>query len=311
MSSLAAVENKKSFLTQVTTGKVQKPYFMVLYGPSGIGKTTFAAQAEKTLITGPEEGSNNIDVARAPKAESFEDQMNIIRELRNEKHKFKTLAVDSLGALEPLVWEAVCKMDGSKTIEQAQGGYGKGFVMANKLWQQMINELFALRDEKGMNIICIAHSLVKSFNDPLLPQPYDRYLLNMNEKAAALWTREVDFLGFTNYEIFLKIGQTEKRNKAFTEGKRILYTQRQPGFEAKNRLGLPEEIELDFEVFEREMKSAKGEKIESIRSEIATLTAQISDEATKTAVSETVTKAGEDRTKLYNILNRLKVITKQ
>lgn len=202
-------------------------------------------------------------------------------------------------------------MDGSKTIETAQGGYGKGFVMANKLWQGMINDLFSLREEKGMNIICIAHSLVKAFNDPLLTQPYDRYILNLNEKAASLWTREVDFLGFANYEIFLKVGQTEKRNKAFSEGKRILYTQRQPGFEAKNRLGLPEEIELDYKVFETEMQNAKGESVEAIKKEIDGYVVNVADSDTRAAVVKAVMGADNNRAKLYQILNRLKVMTKQ
>jgi hypothetical protein len=297
---------------KVTKGKIRKPYFMVLYGPAGIGKSTFAAGAPNTVFIGNEEGTYNLDVTRAEKATKFKDVTDAISDLRKEKHDFKTVAIDSLGGLEPLVWDAVCAMDGSKTIEQAQGGYGKGYVMANKLWQGMINDLLALREEKGMNVIAIAHSLVKSFNDPMLPQGYDRYQLALNDKAALIWTREVDMLGFANMETYLKEGESEKKNRALSENKRILYTERRPGFEAKNRLGVPAEIPFEYSAFESAIGTVSPiiETIADIHSEIIQLTAKVKDEVTQKIVMDTVEKAKDNIQELKAIRVRLNQITK-
>jgi len=296
-------------LKKITKGRIKKPFFMLLAGPPGIGKTTFAAGSENALIIGPEEGSYNLDVSRAPKANSLNDILNVIDELRSQDHEFKTLVIDSLSATEPLVWEAVCKVDGSKSIEQAQGGFGKGYTMANKMWQNLISSLHSLRDEKNMNIIVIAHSMIKPFNDPMLAQPYDRYVISLNEKASALWSREVDVIGFANYEIFLKIGQTEKKNKALSENNRILYLNRRPEFEAKNRLGLPDEMPLLFSEFENHLKNAYSiGSVESITLEIQDLLQEVKDQDLKDKITASI--IGANQQKLMQIKNRIKEILK-
>jgi hypothetical protein len=300
-------------LDKVTTGKIKRPLFMVIFGTPGVGKSTFAAGAPDTLFIGNEEGTFNMDVARLPKARSFEEIMATIKELRTVQHAYQTLAIDALDGLEPLVWDSVCKVDGAATIDLAQGGYGKGYVLANKYWQSMIDALIALREERGMNIIAIAHSQVKAFNDPVLIQPYDRYQMKLNEKAAALWREAVDVLGFANYETFLKKGDTEKKNRALGDGKRVLHTERRPGFDAKNRMGLPPEMDLSFDELMKHAENsiAKPESSDEIIADINTLSKYVSDSTTLSKVTDSVVKAGTDVTKLKPIRDRLKTITKK
>ena len=99
-----------SILSQVTKGKIKKPFFICLFGPPGIGKSTFAAEAPNVLFAGNEEGTFNINTSRLPKAKSFDELMQAITELKTEKHDYKTLAIDALDGIEPLVWDAVCKL---------------------------------------------------------------------------------------------------------------------------------------------------------------------------------------------------------
>ena len=63
-----------------------------------------------------------------PLARTFDDVMQALAALYTEEHGFRTLVVDSVDWLEPLVWAQVCKDQGWKSIEDA--GYGKGYVNA-------------------------------------------------------------------------------------------------------------------------------------------------------------------------------------
>jgi len=51
-------------------------------------KTTFAANAPGVLFMGNEEGTYNLDVARLPKAKSYEDITGAISELKATKHNY-------------------------------------------------------------------------------------------------------------------------------------------------------------------------------------------------------------------------------
>ncbi len=294
-----------SFLDSLSKGIVKKPLFMILYGPQGVGKTTFASKADGVVFIETESGSNNLDVTRGKKMATFKEIRDAINDLRKDRHNFKTLVIDSLTNAEALLHQAICELDKVKTIDLAQGGYGKGYTLANTWWGEMIKDLIALRDEREMNIICIGHSIIKAFNCPMLLQPYDRYIMQMNEKAAALWMREVDFVGFTNYEIFLKIGQTEKKNKAMGDADRILYTQRQPGFEAKNRLGLPSEMPLDFDVFKKAIDNSTPETAEDVLTEIQDLKLRLTDEEKLKKTDEYIAKAQGHLPTLNKLRSRL------
>lgn len=170
--------------------------------------------------------------------------------------------------------------------------------------------LSRLRNERKMNIILIAHSQIKAFNDPSIATPYDRYQLKLNEKAAALWREFVDFVGFATYEVFVKKNEVaDKKAKAFGDGKRVLYTERRPSFDAKNRLGLPFELPLSFSEFMKAVDLGEPEPLEELKKDLFELCPLIKDEGIKTTVMDSIEKAGTDTQQLTKIRNRLRVIT--
>lgn len=295
-------------LDKVTTGKIKRPYLVLIYGPDGVGKTTFAADAPKTIFLGKESGSDNLDVARLPEPQSYSDIIAALDELRTADHPYQTLALDSLDWIEPMVWAAVCKEDGVASIEKVGGGYGKGYTEANAYWMKMMDRLRMLREAKGMHVIVIAHSQVKTFNDPNHQAPYDRYQLKLNEKAAGLWREFVDVVGFANYEVYTKTDASGKKSKAFGSGKRILYTQRMAAYDAKDRLGLPEEgITLSFAEF-NSRASNQNPQVEQTLGHIRELVKLVPEDK-RPVVEDSVLKAGANLTVLNKILNRLRDLT--
>lgn len=294
-----------SFLQQVKKGKIKKPHLVLVYGPDGCGKTTFGASAPKSIIVGPESGSNNLDVARyEPK--TYHEIMSAISELTLEKHDFETLVLDSLDWMEPMVWAAVCEFGKVKSIEQFGGGYGKGYTEAQRYWLDMMQALKNLRERRNMNVVVIAHSQIKAFNDPAQPAPYDRYMLKLNEKASALWREFVDTVLFATFEVYVKEADG-KKTKAYGDGMRVAFTERRPGYDAKNRFGLPHQIPFSWSDYEREIMTANPDDPNKLKESISAMIDQLSDEQLKIKVIDAVQAAGDNAQQLHAIKNRLAI----
>ena len=103
-------------MLKVSKGKRQKPRRMFVYGPPGVGKSTFASQAPDCVFLPIEDGLNDIDCVRTEQIQSWPDFLNIMRELMNEEHKFKWVAVDSVDWLEKLISTTFAKRTALKAL---------------------------------------------------------------------------------------------------------------------------------------------------------------------------------------------------
>lgn len=292
-----------SLLSQVVTGKIDAPHFVLIYGPDGVGKTSFAAAAPKPIFLGTEEGTNSLDVARFPVMHDFDEASQAIKELTDGKHDYQTLAVDSIDWLETLVWKKVCKTHGQTSIEDF--GYGKGYAYALQVWKEWIESVKALRRVRKMNVVFVAHSQVKTFNDPSQTAAYDRHQLKLNDKAGALFREAVDAVFFATYETFVK-EEKGKKAKAFGDGKRVIFTERRPGFDAKNRMGLPFEIPLSWNDYVAVSANSNPDQVKIICSDIEELIEGVTDLELKKIMQKAYVDAGKDPQRLREILNRIR-----
>lgn len=292
-----------SLLKQVTKGRIQKPYCLIVYGPPGVGKTTFAADFPKPIFLGAEDGTSTLDVHRLPQPQSVHDVFAAVKELTTEAHDYKTLVIDSLDWIEPLVNAEVCKKAGVSNIEEI--GYGKGHVAALKIWQEMIQYLTALREKRAMHLVMIAHAHIKTISDPKEQKSFDRYTLKLHEKASALFSEFVDSILFATYEVFVR---TENgKNKAISSGARVLFCEWRAHVLAKNRYGLGFQIPLSFEAFDTGVKSGAPDDPAVLKSQISELLKKVQNEELKTKATESV-KTADSAMKLAKILNRLEAV---
>ena len=294
-----------SFLSKVTTGKIKKPRMVLIYGPDGCGKSTFGAQAPSPIFLGSEEGTNNLDVARFPPVSKWSDIMASLNELSSEKHEYKTLVIDSLDWIEPLLYQHICDRYGVKSIELAAGGYGKGFSESLNEWIGFNKLLSKLRDEKKMNVILIAHAEITKFSDPNAQVEYDRFSLKLYKKSSSLFREFVDCVLFANFEVVAKKDGTKTR--AYGDGVRVMYTERRPGFDAKNRFGLPFSLPLSWHDFDKACDEDKSNSLPFLKTSINELASQL-DEELKKKVIETMEKAGDNIPQLEAIRNRVLII---
>lgn len=241
-------------LNQVTTGPIQRPHFIGLYGPGGVGKSTFGASAPKPIFLGTDDGTGTMDVARFPIVETWGKAIQAIETLENEKHDFETLVIDTVNGLEPLLWSHLCRESRCNSIEEVDGGFGKGYVRAREQWEEFFKRLKRLRNK--MNVICLGHAAIKAVNDVIEGERYDRYLLKMNQEAAAVFHESVDCMFFGKFETFFRKDKGATKAKAIGEGRRVMFTEERPGFLAKSRFDLPPIMELSWDDFANSVKSA-------------------------------------------------------
>ncbi len=236
-------------LEQVQWGVVSAPRRMEIYGVGGVGKSTFASMAPSPIFIPTEDGLAGIDCHRFPLATSVADVVAALAELYTEPHEYQTVVIDSLDWLQTLVFARVCKERGVESIEDIP--YGKGYVFALTPWREVLAGLDALRNERGMGVILIAHAQIERFADPRM-DTYDRYSPRLQKLASALIQEWCDEVLFATYKVHTKT-TTEafdrKRVQAIGKGERILCTTERPAHVAKNRLGLPDEIPLDYRIY--------------------------------------------------------------
>ena len=236
-------------MKQIQTGKQKRPRRVMLYGTHGIGKSTFGAMAEKPIFITTEDGLGEIDCDQFPLATKYSDVLNTLSALYSEDHDYDTVVIDSLDWLERLIFEEVCNKRGVESIEDI--GYAKGYTFALTQWREILEGLDALRNERDMQIILIAHARIEKFENPET-ESYDRYTPRLNKHASALIQEWCDEVLFATYRVHTKQtdeGFNRKRTQGIGTGERIIRTTERPAHVAKNRLNLPDELPLDYRVY--------------------------------------------------------------
>ena len=286
----------------------------LVYGKDGLGKSTFASQAPAPIFVGPEvaQGTKNLDVARAPHPANFSEVIAQIDELATARHEFQTLVFESLDWFEPMVWQHVCDQQKWANIEAP--GYGKGYVIAQREWEAFRDALQRVVT-RGMNAVLIAHSMVKTFNDPATGAAYDRFQVKLQDRAAALLREFVDDVLFVNQEVITAQDKNlERKGKvwALGEGVRLIYAEGRPGFDAKNRHGLPFTLPLSWEDYSAAVESGNPQDPEVLQKSILAMIDEVTDdELKKAAVAWYEKTPKDDAAKLAVIENRLRLKLKK
>jgi len=123
-------------------------------------------------------------------------------------------------------------------------------------------------------------------------------------KAGGFLKEWSDAVLFAQHETFaVKDGQ---RSKGVSTGARVVHTEREAAFDAKNRYGLPATIPLGWSEFVDAIAAVDSAKhAEALRAEIATVTAKLEDAELTPKVEKAVADAGDNTNTLNEILNRV------
>jgi len=254
-------------LADVKSAKQDRPPRIILAGVEKVGKSTFASNFPGAVFL-PVKGEEGIDALSAdtfPVIKEYESLMESLRLLYKEDHKFSCLVVDSISAMEPLIWQYVCEKEHAASIEKVGGGYGKGYTEALLIWREVMGALDALRAKKNMTVIVIGHVVVKTFTDPQANN-YDQYQLDLNVKATNSFYRWADAILFCNKKVLVKTedkGFNKKAGKGIGDNESYLYTQKRPAHPGGGRgiYGqLPYELPLKYQAFDEALTNIEKGK---------------------------------------------------
>lgn len=230
-------------ISQLRRIRATDPPRVLIYGPPGMGKTTLASEWPDPVFLQVEDGTpGDLELASFGRLSSFDEVMESIGSLYTEDHGQRTVVLDSLDKLEPLVWEKVCADNNWQTIEAP--GYGKGYVSADAYWRELIEGMNALRRDKGMGVVYIAHSSIDTVNDPMT-QAYSRFDIRLHKRAVGIFQDEVDAILFLNQDVSIKADDPKSKQgrvRADGGGNRWIYAAPRPAFVAKNRYGVPDKL---------------------------------------------------------------------
>ena len=241
-------------LSLVTTKGNGFPNRYILHAVEGWGKTSFGAQTPKPIFlqTGGETGLETLidagrlpDTAHFPAIQTWEELLGAIETLRVEEHPYRTLVGDTLNGAETLCHRFICDRDfGGEWGNKGFGSYNKGYEVALPEWMNFLNALDRLRSERKMTILWLCHTKVKPFRNPE-GADYDRYQPDIHEKTWGPSHKWADCVLFGNFEITVQVDKADAKKGKGTGGTyRLMYTERHAAYDAKNRLGLPSEIEM-------------------------------------------------------------------
>lgn len=241
------MEGRYILMFEINTGVVKTPLKVIIYGTEGVGKTTLASKFPKPLFIDAENGSGALNVARYPYPTSWQMLMSEVQEFLNNPQGYKTLVIDSIDWAEAKAIEMICagmKVNGIEDI-----GWSKGYTYLNEEMGRLLNLLTEVIN-RGVNVVLIAHMVIRTITKPEETGSYDRYELKLkqakNGNNCQLVKEWADLILFCNYREFLVADKTTGKKKATGGKERIMYTEHAATWDAKNRFGLPEVLPLDF-----------------------------------------------------------------
>ena len=226
----------------ITSGCVNGAKKVVVYGPEGIGKTSFAANFPDPVFVDTEDSTKAYNVRRFPRPNSFAMLLAEVQQVRDTPGVCRTLVVDTADWAERLCTQDLLSRTKKGGIEDF--GYGKGYVYLSEDFGKLLN----LLDEvisRGVNVVLTAHAKLSKFEQPDEMGSYDRWEMKLSKHIFPMVKEWADIILFANYKTLVIHTDDGKKAKA-QGGARVMYTTHHACWDAKNRYDLPQELPLDF-----------------------------------------------------------------
>ena len=228
-------------MLKISSGVVPRAQKVVLYGVEGIGKTTLAAQAPEPLFIDTEGGTAHMDVRRLT-PENWAELLSVVDEVAATPGVCGTLVIDTADWAEAMAIDHICRKYRQPGLEAF--GYGKGYTYLGEEFARLLaacDRVIA----SGAHVIITAHAKQRKIELPDETGSFDSWGMKLSKQCGPLLKEWPDDLLFLNYKTYV-ITTEDKKHKA-QGGKRVITTCHRPTVDAKNRHGLPDEMDMCWE----------------------------------------------------------------
>lgn len=248
---------------EITRGKQSKGVKFVIYGPEGIGKSTFVSKIPGVVFIDTEGSTGEMDVPRFPKPTSWSMLLEEVNYAKNHRDEVKALVIDTADWAERLCVEHVLQTHqvngyAGKSIEDY--GYGKGYVFLADEFGKLLNLMQDMSDA-GIHVGFTAHAMMRKFEQPDETGTYDRWELKMTKKVAPLVKEWSSLMLFANYKTFVYATDEKGKKHKASGGQRVMFANHHPCWDAKNRYALPDEMPFEFSAIEKVFGNVQSDQI--------------------------------------------------
>lgn len=233
----------------------------VIYGPPGIGKSTFLSQSTDPLFIDTDKRAGNLDVRpNVPEKEpgSYEDVINLLSEFTRAKvDGVATLVIDTADWLEAWLAHYICAKHKKKGLSDFS--WGQGYELLADEWRNTL-AVFDQVVARGTNVWIAGHAQIQTFKNPMGPD-YDRYAMKLTRTnkvdLSAMTVEWASVVLFADYDsVSVEVGG---KNIGMNGDKRVMHSQRCAAFEAKSNFALPAKMPLDWGNFITLLKAGEPE----------------------------------------------------
>ena len=243
-----------SFLEMIDESSDEDVGFsMMIYGKEGVGKSSLAAFAPSPifLVDSQEHGIKRLkkaglvpsSVKVGPDIQSWEMLLESLYELRDGDHSFETVVIDSLTGMQRLCFAACCYDEFDNDFSK-EGFYSFGAgpkTAAQKYWPDFLGALTELQSQ-NINTITIAHSIVRTFENPEGPN-YDRIEPDLDKAVSNATKRWAGSVLYARHNVDVSKEKSERKMKGKGGEQRIICTEYDAAYDAKNSYGFPSILE--------------------------------------------------------------------
>ena len=231
---------------ELTSGRIKAAQKVVIYGPEGIGKSTFAGKFPRPVFCDTEGSTKHMDVVRTPKPLSWPQLIDQVDYFTQNPDQLDTFVLDTSDWAERMCVEHICSKAAKAGIEDF--GYGKGFTYLVEEFGKLLNKLEDLI-EAGVHVVLTAHAKMRKFEQPDEMGAYDRWEMKLSKTVAPLvkeWADMVLFATYKTYVVNVDGQGTEKGKNKAQGGRRVIKATHHPCWDAKNRHDLPDEANFEY-----------------------------------------------------------------
>lgn len=256
---------------EITKGTISSAKKVVLYGPEGIGKSTFASKFPNPVFIDTEGSTKEMNVARLPAPKVWEDVIEEAQYIADHPESCYTLVIDTVDWAETMCIEKLNEEYKTKSILTLD--YGKGSLLVVTEFKKLVTILDRIV-ASGINVVITAHAAMRKQEQPDEMGAYDRWELKLQSKQVKSMIKEwADMVLFANYKTYV-IEDDKTKSKKAQGGKRVMYTSHHPCWDAKNRYGLPDCVDFNYDeiasivaVFKNPASKIKGVRVEVVDKE--------------------------------------------
>lgn len=235
-----------SWAPTIEDGGEGRGRIICLYGDSGIGKSTWAAQATGCIFLDLEKGLEEIKCKKIPVTKTA-DLPKVLRWFFTSE--YETLVIDSITKLEKIVWDEMLQEHQVETMALVAGGFGKGFDIAADKIRKILDFLKASTQRTEKKVILIGHHATVTAPNPA-GEAFEKYTLDVHKKVCNQIFSTVDAVLFAQLDTVLK-KKADGDYQAISRDTVTVYTGFNGFCTCKNRFNLPKTHPLNTELLRK------------------------------------------------------------